>query len=645
MLSNSIYSSISESFVNIPDELKTLPNWVMYRIEPVPNRPKPTKVPYQTNGNKAKADDPSTWTMYPSCVCAFESGKFDGIGFQFTAPYTGIDLDECRDPESGEIQGWAQEIVAHLDSYTEVSPSGTGIHIIVKGSLPPGRRRSGQIEMYDSGRYFTMTGRHLEGTPNLSAERTEELAGIHASLFPPEPIRPKAAPSSASRKVTDHDIIRRASSASNGPQFDALWKGDFSGYDSQSEADQALCCHLAFWTDNDESRIDALFRQSGLYREKWERADYRRRTIEHAVAGTQTTYKGSAGSQQIPSTGPDDDSAKASAKQTLELLKTQTLQSFPCVEPVFLIDGLIVKNELHLITGMPGHGKSTLVFKWCVEMARAGNDVLYLDRDNPLHGARLRVERFGGANAMPPSLLYWGRWNKNAVGEYMEPPGFDSELLRDILKQLKNPVVVYDTLATFSTCDENDNAKMSAVFKYLSGLTILGATVIVIHHTDKYGKNNSRGAGAMEGAVDNLIKINANIEACKINFMEVIPIKSRLANGTTIVYKMEDGVPVRATATGDERLLGLVKQNPGLSKSKFEQLAVKEHGVRRSTVRNFMDKANMGGLLVYDKTGLHLKEPKHQDTTEADSDAATDSAASVESRGNRGEGRNHGGRG
>ena len=144
---------------HIPDELKTLPTWVCYRMEERFGQTTPTKVPYNpVTGEKAKANDPSTWTDYETCVAAVKRSDYAGIGFEFAPPFVGVDLDHCRDAVTGVIEDWAQEIITHLDSYTEASPSGTGIHIIIRGSLPPGRRRQGPVEMYDSGRFFTMTG-------------------------------------------------------------------------------------------------------------------------------------------------------------------------------------------------------------------------------------------------------------------------------------------------------------------------------------------------------------------------------------------------------------------------------------------------------------------------------------------------------
>jgi putative DNA primase/helicase len=203
-----------------------------------------------------------------------------------------VDLDDVRDPLTGVIEPAAQFLIDDLSSYTEVSPSGTGVHILCRGVLPPGRRRVGRIEMYQTGRYFTITGQHVVGTPLKVEDRVEDIAELHAELFPAEPDLPPPAPVAPSI-LTDAEIIARAFSAKNGEKFKRLWLGDWqTDYHSQSEAVCALCCKLAFWCGNDAGRIDALFRQSALMCGKWIKKWQRlgESTIEHATNRTPVTY-------------------------------------------------------------------------------------------------------------------------------------------------------------------------------------------------------------------------------------------------------------------------------------------------------------------------------------------------------------------
>ena len=283
-------TSAPARFAKIPSDLTERPQWVCWRLEE--RQGKPTKIPFDpVTGKPASSTDPATWRCFTDAVAAFGRGGFNGIGFVFSKadPFTGIDLDHVRD-QSGTFEPWARDLVKRLDSYAELSQSGAGVHIIVRAKLPGGRRRKGAVEMYDSGRYFCMTGRTLAGMPGTVEDRQAVLDEVHAEVFgegdaardteakPPAAV---SAPPSPSLSLTDTALIEKAKAAKNGGDFAALWRGDWkgAGYGSQSDADAALLGMLRFWTGGDKARAFALFSQSGLSREKWtSREDYRERT-------------------------------------------------------------------------------------------------------------------------------------------------------------------------------------------------------------------------------------------------------------------------------------------------------------------------------------------------------------------------------
>lgn len=277
-------------FAAIPAPLAEREQWVCWK--PLDRGGKLTKVPVNCRNSKlADSSDPATWATLEEAI-PYARRHACGVGYVFAAddPFVGVDLDDCFDPDSGELADWAMFVVWHLASYTEISPSGHGVKIVCAGTLPPGRRGWGGNGLYDRGRFFTVTGQPLTGAPFADtaapiAERTAELAQLHALLFPPRPIVARPLGGTVPLSLTDDEVIRRAERASNGHKFRALWAGDISGYGSQSEADAALVGLLRFWVGDDEVRIDTLFRQSGLAREKWDRADYRRRTLALASDG------------------------------------------------------------------------------------------------------------------------------------------------------------------------------------------------------------------------------------------------------------------------------------------------------------------------------------------------------------------------
>ncbi|RDZ39560.1 hypothetical protein C5B91_19430 [Haloferax sp. Atlit-10N] len=235
----------------------------------------------------------------------------DGIGFVFTEedPIVGVDLDDCRNPETGDVDDDAQDIIERLDSYTEISPSGTGYHVLIKGELLEGRNRRGHIELYDTARFFTVTGDRVDDTPGHVKRRQDALEAIHREYVQlysenKEPDRDEhtsvrddtSTATTPTVDLEDDELLKKAKNASNGSKFERLWNGNTAGYDSNSEADMALCCLLAFWTGGDTTQMDTLFRQSGLLRAKWDEVHYAdgstygEKTIERAIQATSEYY-------------------------------------------------------------------------------------------------------------------------------------------------------------------------------------------------------------------------------------------------------------------------------------------------------------------------------------------------------------------
>lgn len=303
---------------SIPNELRACPQWVGWlsvvgedcplvlpngqMTKVLKRQAKPHKLPINARtGGLASTTRASTWVTFEEALGGVNKWSLSGLGFVFTDsdPYAGVDMDNCRSPETGEIAGWAWEVIRALDSYTEVSPSRTGVHIIIRGELPKGQGNQaalngGKVEMFSRARYFTFTGIPVDGVPSDIRDRQTALLALHAKLFigsGKAPVVATAVPFQPYLVVTDDELIAKAKSAKNGQNFERLWTGSWKGdYPSQSEADSALCCYLAFWTGNDLARMDALFRRSGLMREKWERADYRERTLARAAEKTTETY-------------------------------------------------------------------------------------------------------------------------------------------------------------------------------------------------------------------------------------------------------------------------------------------------------------------------------------------------------------------
>jgi primase-polymerase (primpol)-like protein len=278
----------------IPGELKARPLWVTWRY--AYRDGKWTKVPLNAKtGRRASSTDKTTWAPFTRAFVAYRTGRADGVGFMFADddPYTGVDLDDCLDDSTGGFNDQAVAILSRLNSYSEVSPSGRGIKVWIKGKLPPGSRckePKRKIEMYSSRRFFTVTGRVIAGGARVIADRQVELTALHAEIFSQ---KAKAKPSTNGTGpvggVDDEGLLARATKAKNGGKFSNLfYRGDTSDYgNDDSAADQALTNMLAFWT-TDKTQIDRLFRRSALKRAKWDerrgRQTYGERTIDSALA-------------------------------------------------------------------------------------------------------------------------------------------------------------------------------------------------------------------------------------------------------------------------------------------------------------------------------------------------------------------------
>jgi len=273
----------------IPASMTAAPRWVVWQYESRDG--KRTKILHDPRtGRRASSTDPETWTTYEEAARVRE--HYAGIGFVLGDGWIGVDWDHVRDAQTGEWAAGVLDEIQSLRTYAEISPSGTGAHAILLGDALPGKRsRAGDgPEFYASGRFFTVTGNHIDGTPEeVQTPPLGALEALYQRYIPAEEEHTRAPGPAPAAALGDDEIIKRATAAKNGEAFSRLFNGDCGGYPSQSEADAALCARLAFWTQ-DAGQIDRLFRRSGLYREKWDRDDYRNRTIGSAIVRVGETY-------------------------------------------------------------------------------------------------------------------------------------------------------------------------------------------------------------------------------------------------------------------------------------------------------------------------------------------------------------------
>lgn len=252
---------------------------------------------------RASTDKPETFSKFGLAKKIYEKGGFDGIGILINGGIAGIDIDHCVD-DAGELSQMAKDIVDSMDAYTEISPSGHGIRILFfargfsydKEKYYIKNSKNG-LEIYVAGmtnRFLTITGNAIRQRDiEERADRLQAILDKYMKRSTTEQTQTK--PHIMPADLSDLELIDKAGQAKNGDIFRALWSGTWEGiYNSQSEADQALCNILAFWTGCEAGRMDSLFRQSGLMRDKWDRRQsgttYGDITIRKAINGCREVY-------------------------------------------------------------------------------------------------------------------------------------------------------------------------------------------------------------------------------------------------------------------------------------------------------------------------------------------------------------------
>jgi hypothetical protein len=214
---------------NIPPELRALPQWVVWRYTWKEDENEWTKPPYDAHtGENASSTNPSTWATFEGALAAYRAGGWDGVGFVLLPEDNLgiIDLDKCRERSTGVAEKWARDVVSSMNTYTEVSPSGTGLRIVCRGRKPDRERsKRGRVEIYDGltskgkpgGRYLTFTGHRVEDTPPEICERQEQLTTLYEVKRKAKYVHPS--------QMTDDEVVKAMlGNKTNGSIIKGLWK-------------------------------------------------------------------------------------------------------------------------------------------------------------------------------------------------------------------------------------------------------------------------------------------------------------------------------------------------------------------------------------------------------------------------------------
>ena len=448
------------------------------------------KVPVDPSGRAIRDlnSEISTLTL-AEATRAVDARVVDGIGLQILGSgKCGLDFDYCV--VDGEIAQWAVEILERCDSYAEFSPSGTGIHIYMRGTPKCGDRRqiavgSGHIDIFSTKGYLTLTGRPIPGFREKPVRNGASLVDeIYAQLRRTSPVIKK---------------LRKNKKALR------LLAGDVRNYESHSEADLAFVRYVAKIVGNDEDLIMEVIRQSGLYRDKWDRDSYRIPTIQKVLGASGEDHRDNA---------IVIDRLICSVADFLE-------KDIP--PPEWLIEGLLEKGTINMVFGAGGVGKSHFLYSmlksldlgeefmyWSVNSPRR---VLYIDTEMPERLIQKRMAAWYGPTQPNKSKILSSRQFRSVIGSTFH---LDHEqhqnLLRAMILEFGTEVVIIDPLAPALDCDENSNNDVGLYMGFLTELRDDGTTIILSHHTGKSEESGQRGASRRRDYLDTNIRLaNAKI--------------------------------------------------------------------------------------------------------------------------------------
>lgn len=446
---------------NIPEEFKAIKQWEVYRFDPRKEKNEPGgfsaklgKPPVSpSSGNPISWPDPKNFLSFDQAAKALKAnkpGNLAGIGLVFTGgvPFSGIDIDSCIDV-LGDPTDPAREIINRLNSYTEISPSGTGIRIIGRGKLPDGDRggKCGDYETYSAARFLTLTGCVFDGK-RVIREFSADLAWFRKTFA-----TKKEDPSSRGQPHTgqssgpissDDDILRRISRAKNAEKIQDLFQNQHKSEDLAS-----LVNRLAFYT-RDPHQIERIIRAKCQEREKWNESrggkSFLLWDIERILAkyrGETYSPNGKSPFSAIPDADPPPEELKVYSAADLEHKEFKPIN---WIIPEMLPDGF------SLLAGKPKKGKSWMALNMALAVASGGKffgkdvpqgEVLYLALEDGQRRLKLRLRQLCGPGESFPKSLYFV---DNSQFPRFNRGGWEA-LLRHLDKHTNTKLVVIDTLA------------------------------------------------------------------------------------------------------------------------------------------------------------------------------------------------------
>lgn len=499
--------------MSIPEELRRRNQWVCWRYVNRPGKDKPDKVPFDPRtGKPASTTDSLTWSPFDEAVAASE--EYSGIGFVFSSgdPYAGIDLDHCRDPETGALLPEAAKIVAGFGGYVEVSPSGTGVHIIVKGKAP--NKKRGGYEAYSSGRFFTITGDAIGEVPTEIPNRQDVLDRFCAKYLPDPTVNEANGTNGHGPVLEDEEIIRRCRKAKNAPKFASLYDdGDASAHGGDaSKADFALIGVLGHYT-TDTEQLERLMRRSALARPKWDERRGGQSLLRYSITRALSGNGGAPPAPRpkaAPEPAPQDE---PEPQKHVNPLLAGRVDLAGVIEggiepPEQLEEGLLLVGRMHQVFSASGMGKTMFALYLMKRRIEARQAVVYFDAENGTHTIAERLKDFGvDATLIREHLIY-------LPFPTLTMDAATRVAYENLLDELNPALVVFDSWASFLSgagLSENDNSEVESWnVAFAQSAKKRNITSLILDHVPHDGIR-SRGAARKKEAADVLWKVKCTM--------------------------------------------------------------------------------------------------------------------------------------
>lgn len=430
----------TRAFEGVPDVLKTHAQWVCSRM--------PDKVPVTPSGKAASCTDSSTWSTFDACRnAAIQRGW--GVAFVFTAddPFAVIDLDHVRNVDTGETEPWALAVIDELASYTEISWSGTGWHIVIQGKLPSQGRKRGRVELYDERKCMTLTGNTVIGFGTEDVVR-RDLSGLHGRMLSGE-LDPATGPATTQQVKTTGDA---------------------------SADDFALACKLARQHECDEAKVREAFLKQATPRSKIQRADYVSATVRNAIARVLTSK-------------PMVETNNRQQLSAADVVSEKEITAVDTDLPVECLDGWLGEICKERMRAFPR------AYAWLALLAAASVYVpretkarcnLFVDLDGPVHSGKSSAFEmaFHLLSLGKPALMKLKAGSAEGLAERMGDVGGAGRLLYpdELAHLLEKSMIERSSFARFLTSAFYDDEQELTVAKrkpltFNARLTLAGGTV------------------------------------------------------------------------------------------------------------------------------------------------------------------------